>query len=37
MPDADEIFIPAGVPHSTKNVASGDGYSKWFYVSLLVK
>lgn len=28
---ADEIFIPAGVPHSTKNIAAVN--SKWFYVS----
>lgn len=28
---ADELFIPAGVPHSTKNIASTP--SKWFYVS----
>lgn len=27
----DEIFIPAGVPHSTKNIASTN--SKWYYVS----
>ncbi len=27
----DEIFIPAGVPHSTKNIAAVN--SKWFYVS----
>lgn len=25
----DEIFIPAGVPHSTKNIGSAN--SKWFY------
>lgn len=28
---ADEILIPAGVPHSTKNIAATN--SKWYYVS----